>query len=69
MPSDYIDKLLKAVVGFKVVVSEIHAKEKLGQHKNPDDQHGVFHALHTSPSSESKELADYMQKRGLGIGS
>ena len=69
MPADYMEKLLKAVVGFKVVVDDIHAKEKLGQQKKNEDQLGVYNALRQSPDSEARQLADYMKKRGLGNGS
>lgn len=69
MPTDYIEKLLKAVIGFKVVVDEIQAKEKLGQQKKTEDQLGVYEALRQSLHSESRQLAEYMEKRGLGDGS
>lgn len=69
MPQEYVEKLLKAVVGFKIVVDEIHAKEKLGQHKNSEDQLSVFAALDQSQSNDSIQLASYMKRRGLGNGS
>ena len=69
LPADYKEKLLKAVVGFKVVVDKIHAKEKLGQQKSTQDQSGVYQALINSSNGESRQLAEYMKKRGVGVGS
>lgn len=68
MPADYQSKLRQAVVGFKIVVDEIHAKEKLGQHRKTADQEGVFTALNESDHADATALALYMQKRKLGAG-
>lgn len=69
MPQEYIQRLLKAVVGFKVVVTEIYGKEKLGQHKKSEDQVGVYKALLGSQNNDSVQLANYMKQRGVGHGS
>ncbi|MGM0525646.1 MAG: FMN-binding negative transcriptional regulator [Pseudomonadota bacterium] len=69
MPLDYQARLRKAVVGFKVLVDDIHAKEKLGQHRKVDDQEGVFAALQESTHSDAVALSSYMKKRKLGTGS
>lgn len=69
MPAEYTDRLLKAIIGFSIQVDDIHAKEKLGQHKTSDDQISVFNALADSQSHSSVQLADYMQRRGVGNGS
>lgn len=61
-------RLLKAVFGFRIVVEEIQLIEKLGQHKKTVDQVGVFNALNESSNAESLQLAQYMKKRGLGLG-
>lgn len=69
MPKDYQSRLRQAVVGFKVVVDDIHAKEKLGQHRKPEDQKGVFSALSRGDHPDAVALSAYMKKRGLGVGS
>jgi transcriptional regulator len=69
MPQEYMDRLLKAVVGFKIQIDRIDAKEKLGQHKNIADQNGVYEALSNSSSLDSVQLARYMKHRNLGDGS
>ncbi|MCG9965078.1 MAG: FMN-binding negative transcriptional regulator [Shewanella sp.] len=68
MPEEYIDKLSQAIVGFRVVISSIQAKEKLGQHRKVADQIGVYHALAQNVSTDSRALAKYMLKRNLGTG-
>jgi len=68
MPSEYQERLRKGVVGFKILVDDIHAKEKLGQHRKSDDQEGVFAALRESTHPDAVALSSYMQKRKLGLG-
>lgn len=69
MPFDYQARLRTAVVGFKITVDDIHAKEKLGQHRKIDDQEGVFSALRASTHPDAVALSLYMKKRKLGTGS
>ncbi len=68
MPLEYKEKLGRAVVGFKVILDNIQAKEKLGQHKKTEDQLGIFTALASSEQPDAKLLADYMKNREVGIG-
>jgi len=48
------DKLLDAIVAFRVSIAAIEAKMKLGQNRKPDDVHGAADALRAA-ASESKE--------------
>ncbi|MGB3727418.1 MAG: FMN-binding negative transcriptional regulator [Glaciecola sp.] len=68
MPSEYVNKLVSGVVGFRIEIDDIHATEKLGQHKKLSDQQGVFEALSNSQHQDAIELAKYMQRRGVGTG-
>lgn len=68
MPDEFRRKLGRAVVGFRIVVDEIQAKEKLGQHRSRGDQRGVYEALGKSGDGGANALADYMKKRDLGTG-
>lgn len=68
MPEDYRQKLAKAIVGFKVSISKIDAKHKLGQQRNKEDQAGVFEGLKASDDHDSKGLARYMRHVGIGVG-
>lgn len=66
MPANYVQKLQQAIVGFKIVIEKIDAKEKLGQHRSDADQHGVFAALSESNRYDAKQLASYMVQRDVG---
>ncbi|MCC8367452.1 FMN-binding negative transcriptional regulator [Xenorhabdus sp. PB61.4] len=68
MPEEYLNKQRQAIVGFKITITKIDAKEKLGQHKNQGDQRGVFSALKESKMPDNKELANYMKIRNVGTG-
>ena len=68
MDDEYVDKLQKATVGFRIDVTRIEAKEKLNQHKKAEDQAGVFAALQEATDYNARALAAYMEKRRLGTG-
>lgn len=68
IPAEFKQQLLSAVVGFKIVIDDIQAKEKLGQHRSDADQQGVYQALCESESPQAQMLAGYMRKRKLGTG-
>lgn len=65
---DYRNKLLGAIVGLKVDITNIEGKQKLGQQRSNEDQAGVYKALSSSESSDMRALAKYMEKQNLGIG-
>ncbi|WP_100658752.1 FMN-binding negative transcriptional regulator [Alteromonas flava] len=67
-PEEYIQRLIKAVVGFTIQVDDIQAKEKLGQHKTHADQTGVYTALQHTPNLSAQKLAAYMREAQKGIG-
>ncbi|MDS7875117.1 MULTISPECIES: FMN-binding negative transcriptional regulator [Klebsiella] len=68
MPRAFIEGKLKGIIGFKIEIEELQAKEKLGQHRSQADQRGTLQGLINSQSSESIALADYMLKVKKGIG-
>jgi len=69
MPEEYVDKLIKAVIGFEMEVHAIEAKEKLGQQKSEEDQAAIFESLTNSDSFDARALAAYMLSRNIGTGS
>lgn len=48
-PADFIDAQLKAIVGVKLRIEELHGKRKLSQNRVPEDRQGVRRALAASP--------------------
>ncbi len=68
LSDEFKSKLLKGIVGFKVELSKLEGKHKLGQHRKVEDQQGVYHALNQSSRPDDQALASYMQQLTLGIG-
>ncbi|KJZ15257.1 transcriptional regulator [Marinomonas sp. S3726] len=66
---EFKHKLLSAIVGFKVEITKLEGKLKLGQHRPKADQEGVFKALSESPRLDDQALAQYMNKMDIGCGS
>jgi transcriptional regulator len=67
MPPQYIEKLNKAIVGFKISITDLQGKEKLGQHRSEADQQGVAQGLSESQHPDAKQLLTYMQTVALGL--
>ncbi len=44
-PPDYLDAMLKAIVGIQVTISRLEGKAKLSQNKAPADRQGAIDAL------------------------
>jgi transcriptional regulator len=47
-PAGYIEAMLKAIVGVKLWIEELHGKRKLSQNRAPEDRQGVRDALAAS---------------------
>lgn len=60
LPQDYKDRLLKGIVAFEIVVTELQGKQKLSQNKSDTDRQHIADSLAQSPYSYEQELADYM---------
>lgn len=65
---EFRDRLMAAIVGFKIDLSSVEGKLKLGQHRSPEDQAGVYNGLSASESFDSQALAEYMKKLSVGMG-
>ena len=59
-PRDYIDTMLRAIVGFALPIRRLEGKWKLGQNRSAADQAGVRDGLASSPSPRDRELAARM---------
>lgn len=68
MTTEYNERLLSGIVGFKIELTKIEGQHKLGQQKKEADQQGVYKALCESKHLNDQELAKYMRKINLGIG-
>ena len=59
-PADYIDGMLKAIVGFALPIQRLEGKRKLSQNRNAADIAGVREGLATSPDVHDQALAHLM---------
>jgi len=59
-PADYLDAMLRAIVGFALPIRQLKGKWKLGQNRSPADQDGVRQGLTASPEPRDQALAARM---------
>jgi len=59
-PRDYIDAMLRAIVGFALPIERLEGKWKLGQNRSAADQQGVLDGLGASTDARDRELAQRM---------
>lgn len=60
-PRDYIDSMLRAIVGFALPIQRLQGQCKLSQNRNAADHAGVQQALSASPQAKDQALAAQMQ--------
>ena len=60
-PADYIDGMLKAIVGFAIPIDRLEGKRKLSQNRSADDIAGVREGLAASPEVNDQTLAQLMR--------
>jgi transcriptional regulator len=59
--------MLKHIVGFEMVATRIEAKFKISQNRSKADQAAVIASLGKSEDSSAVEIAELMEKQGLGV--
>ena len=53
--------MLKAIIGFKIEITRVEAKFKLGQNRSLEDQEKMLRNLKAAPDEESRALAQFIQ--------
>jgi transcriptional regulator len=61
-PKEYIDKLLGAIVGVEIPITEFKGKMKLGQNRPDPDKLGTVAGLTSKGTDKAKELAGLLYK-------
>jgi transcriptional regulator len=56
-----ITGMLKAIVGFKIEITRLEAKFKLGQNRSAEDQEKMVQCLQAAPDEESRALGRFIQ--------
>ncbi len=60
-PEDYVQRLLKAIVGFEIELTRVEGKRKLSQDKPDEDFSGVVAALDASADERDRVVAARMR--------
>jgi transcriptional regulator len=61
-PPDYIDAMLKAIVGIEIPVRRLQGKWKLSQNRLPQDREGVIKALESQGDEASAAMLKAMRR-------
>lgn len=57
-PADYIEGMLRAIVGFELPISRLEGKRKLSQNRSAEDIAGVQAGLAASAEANDRQLAE-----------
>ena len=61
-PSEFVAKMLRAIVGLEVVLTSVQAKRKLSQNRQPADAAGVITSLAGNLGPGDRAVAAAMRK-------
>ncbi|MBU2525376.1 MAG: FMN-binding negative transcriptional regulator [Bacteroidetes bacterium] len=64
-PEDYKLKMLKGIIAFEVVVTDLQAKKKLSQNRTETEQQKIIDTLSKSVDTNEKIIAQYMKNNLL----
>lgn len=62
-PADYLERMLRAIVGFALPIHRLEGQWKLSQNRQPADHAGVREGLAASANPRDRELAARMNPR------
>jgi len=63
MTPSYLEGQIRALVGFELEISEVHASAKLSQNRDDENYERIVQQLEQSPLASDLEVAEEMQKR------
>ena len=61
-PADYVDAMLKAIVGIEIPVTRLQGKWKMSQNRLPPDKAGVIEGLKSQDDAASRAMLDAMRR-------
>ena len=61
LPEDYKSGMIKGIVAFEMVVTDIQGKKKLSQNKTINEQKKIINTLSNSIDTNARIIADYMK--------
>ena len=60
LPHEFKSKMIKGIVGFEIVVTDLQAKSKLSQNRSEVEKENIIHSLSESLSESERGVAQYM---------
>lgn len=63
LPEDFKSKMVKGIVAFEIVVTDLQAKKKLSQNRTDTEREKIIDTLSKSNDSNERSIADYMMKQ------
>jgi transcriptional regulator len=61
-PADYVDTMLKAIVGIEIPMGRLQGKWKMSQNRLPQDREGVIQSLQAQGDAASLAMLDKMRE-------
>jgi transcriptional regulator len=61
-PQPYVDAMLRGIVGFRFVITQIEGKWKMSQNRKLNDQLGVTKGLDQRAEGDDLEIADLIRR-------
>jgi len=62
LPDEYMNNMMRGVVGFEIAIERLEGKLKLSQNRSADDRRRVIAALAESPDLTTAGVAELMQE-------
>lgn len=63
LPMDYVEKLIKGVVGLSIEITHLEGKFKMSQNRSAHERERVIEELSTANDTTTREVATIMRKR------
>ena len=60
LPKDFKVKMIKGIVAFEIVVTDLQAKKKLSQNKTTEEKQKIIDTLSNSNNTNERLIADFM---------
>ena len=65
LPADYMERMMRGVVGFELQITRLEGKEKLSQNRSAEDRAGVVAALRPSADPLVAAVAGMMEREDV----
>lgn len=63
LPTEYVERMMKGVVGFAIEITRLEGKFKMSQNRSPREQERVIEELSSATDSTTREVAAVMRER------